>query len=136
MILIDANVFMYAAGSSHPNKVPSVGFLHDVARGRYESCINAEILQEILHRYRAINQWQAGREVYTLAKQIVPAVRSVTAEMTDKAVELMDRYPSLLARDCLHAAHCILEDLEAIYSFDRDLDIVTEVKRVDPGSIT
>ncbi len=32
-MLIDSNVFMYAAGAPHPNKAPSVAFLQRVASG-------------------------------------------------------------------------------------------------------
>jgi predicted nucleic acid-binding protein len=53
MILVDANVFMYAAGAEHPHKAPSRIFLEKVAGGEIEAALDAEVLQEILHRYRA-----------------------------------------------------------------------------------
>ena len=56
MILVDANVFMYAAGAPHKHKLASVNFLHDAARLRHECCLNAEVLQEILHRYQSIGR--------------------------------------------------------------------------------
>lgn len=132
MILVDANVFMYAAGAPHDFKLPSLKFLHDAARMERICCINAEILQEILHRYRAINRWEEGREVYHLAKKIIPTVEPIGGEILDKTVELMDTYPHLMARDCLHVAHCILADLEGICSFDQDFDTVQEVRRIEP----
>jgi predicted nucleic acid-binding protein len=48
---------MYAAGADHPNKEPSVRFLERVARGEVEAALDAESLQEILHRYRALGRW-------------------------------------------------------------------------------
>ena len=33
MILIDANIFMYAAGAEHPHKAPSVSLLRCIALG-------------------------------------------------------------------------------------------------------
>lgn len=132
MILVDANIFMYAAGTSHRFKVPSVTFLHDAARLEYDCCVNTEILQEILHRYRSINRWEEGREVYRLAKKIVPTVESITSDILDRAVELMDAYPELMARDCLHAAHCLAAGLEGICSFDTDFDRISEIKRIEP----
>ena len=80
MILVDTNIFMYAAGSSHEFKKPSIRHLHDVAQLEHSCCVNAEIFQEILHRYRAINRWQEGREVFHVAKRIVPTVEPITAE--------------------------------------------------------
>ena len=132
MILIDANIFMYAAGASHMYKAASLKFLHDVARMEYKCCLNAEVLQEILHRYRSIGRWKDGKEVYQLAIQIVPLVQPVTAEILEKTVELMDLYPDLMARDCLHVAHCLVRDLEAICSFDIDFDSVREIRRMEP----
>ena len=133
MILIDANIFMYAAGAPHENKAPSLRFLHDVARLKHDCCVNAEILQEILHRYRSIGRWEAGQEVYHLAKKIVPTAEPITAELMDKTVELMNAYPLLMARDCLHAAHCMIADLEGICSFDRDFDTFAGLRRIEPS---
>ena len=133
MILVDANIFMYAAGAPHEYKVPSLRFLHEVARLEHECCVNAEILQEILHRYRSIGRWEAGKEVYHLAKKIVPTVEPITADLMEKTVELMNAYPQLMARDCLHAAHCILSGLEGICSFDRDLDTIEGIRRIEPS---
>ena len=132
MILVDANVFMYAAGAPHKHKLASVNFLHDAARLRHECCLNAEVLQEILHRYQSIGRWEDGKEVYHLAKKIVPIVEPVTIEIVEKTRELMDAYPGLMARDCLHAAHCILFDLEGICSFDGDFDSISELHRIVP----
>jgi len=134
VILVDANIFMYAAGAPHRFKSRSVRYLHEVARLEHSCCVNAEILQEILHRYRSIGRWEDGREVFSLAKKIVPTVEPITAEILDKTVELMDFYPRLMARDCLHAAHCILASLEGICSFDADFDVIEEIRRIEPGA--
>jgi len=44
MMLIDANVLMYAAGAAHPNKAPSTRLLERVARSELAATINAETL--------------------------------------------------------------------------------------------
>ena len=64
MLLVDANVFMYAAGSDHPNKPRAIRFLESVAAGETDAAVDAEVLQEILHRYRSIGRWKEGRTVY------------------------------------------------------------------------
>ena len=59
MIFVDSNIPMYLVGAEHPNK--------DGARRLLEQCIargerlvaDAEVLQEILHRYVAINRRDA-----------------------------------------------------------------------------
>ena len=56
MILVDSNILMYAAGADHPNKAPSIRFLEKVAREQMDVALDAEVLQEILYRYRAIGR--------------------------------------------------------------------------------
>jgi len=132
VILIDANVLMYAAGAAHPHKTPSARLLERVARGDVEAVIDAETLQEILHRYRAIRRWEDGRQVYDLARQLFPNVVPISAEVMDRARELLDAYPSLMARDALHAAVVLHESLEAICSYDRDFDGIVGLRRTEP----
>ena len=49
---------MYASGAEHPNKLLSLRFLKRVADGELEATIDAELLQEIIHRYRALRLGQ------------------------------------------------------------------------------
>ena len=132
MILVDANILMYAAGAPHPHKAPSARWLEAVARGEVDATVNAETLQELLHRYRAIGRWSDGRRVYDLARTIFPAVVPITAAVLDEARRLLDRHPMLMARDGLHAAVVLVEGFEAICSYDRDFDLIPGVRRVEP----
>jgi predicted nucleic acid-binding protein len=132
MILIDANILMYAAGALHPHKGPSARLLERVARGEVAATINAETLHEILHRYRAIKRWKDGRQVYDLARQLFPNVVPISVEMLDRARELLDHHPALMARDALHAAVVLHEGLEAICSYDRDFDGIPNLARIEP----
>jgi uncharacterized protein len=132
VILLDSNIFMYAAGAEHPRKQPSARFLEQVALGRVEAALDAEILQEILHRYRAIQRWTDGQRVYDLARQIVPLVIPVTVEVLDRARALLDRYSALSARDALHAAVVQSHGLSAICSYDRDFNGIEGLRRIEP----
>jgi len=136
MILVDANVLMYAAGAAHPHKAPSVAFLRRVAAGEVEATIDAEILQELLHRYRSIGRWEEGRRVYDLTRTLFPTVVPVTAEVMDRARELMDGDETLLARDALHAAVVLTEGFEALCSFDGDFDGIQGIVRRVPGDFS
>ncbi|MGH6918601.1 MAG: type II toxin-antitoxin system VapC family toxin [Geminicoccaceae bacterium] len=132
MILIDANIFMYAAGAEHPHKTPSVDLLRRVALGEIEAAVDAEVLQEILHRYRAIRRWEDGREVYALARRIVPLVVAITDQIVDRARDLLDDDPRISARDALHAAAALARGMDAICSYDRDLDQIVGLRRIEP----
>lgn len=132
MILIDSNIFMYAAGAEHPHKKPSLTFLERVACGDVEAAVDAKALQEILHRYRAINRWGDGRHVYDLARRIVTVVIPITEEAVDAARVLLDGDDRLMARDALHVAVASLHAADAICSYDRDFDGIEGVRRIEP----
>ncbi|MEZ5402516.1 MAG: type II toxin-antitoxin system VapC family toxin [Bryobacteraceae bacterium] len=129
---MDANVLMYAAGTDHPHKGPSLVFLERVADGSVDAAIDAEVLQEILHRYSALKRWQDGRRVYELARRLFPVVQPVTAEVLDRAKTLVDADPGLSARDAVHAAVVLVYKAESICSFDKDFDRVAGCRRIIP----
>ena len=134
MILVDSNI-IYAAGDSHPNKGPSVAWLERVARAEIDAVVDAEVLQEILHRYRAIRRWKEGRKVYDLVRRLVPVVVPVGAEVLDRARALLDEHAHLVARDALHAAVVQEHGLSGICSFDRDFDRIKGLDRTEPPHV-
>lgn len=133
MILVDSNIIMYAAGAEHPNKASSVAFLQRVAIGGLEATVDAEVLQEVLHRYRAIHRWEEGKLVYDLARRVFPAVLPITSEVLDRARDLLDEHDGLMARDGLHAAVVEIHSLEAICSYDHDFDRIRTIRRIKPA---
>ncbi len=135
MILIDTNVFMYVAGREHPHRAPSRLFLERVVKGEISAVIDAEVLQEILHRYRAVGRWEDGRRVYDLVRTVVPDVLDVGAEMIDRARALMEQYPALLARDAVHAAAVIEIGAEALCTWDKDFAVIREIRVVQPTEL-
>lgn len=132
MILVDTNVLMYAAGAEHPHKAPSVAFLERVASGEIDAVIDAEVLQEILHRYRALDRWGDALRVFDLARTIFPVVLPVTEEALVRAAALLDAHPRLMARDGVHAAVALENGLDGICSFDTDFDVIDALERIAP----
>ena len=133
MILVDANVLMYAAGAEHPYKAPSLALLKDVAMGEVEAAIDAEVLQEVLHRYRAINRWTEGRYVFDSARRIFTTILPITVGVVDYARFLLDDCTGISARDALHAAVVTTKGLEALCSYDRGFDQIKAIRRIEPG---
>ncbi len=132
MILIDANIFIYAVGAAHPNKPPSIGYLRRVANGQIDAATDAEVLQEMLHRYRAIRRWDDGSRVYDLLKGAVPRVLPITADIVDRARSMMHADSELGARDAIHAAVALANGCTAICTYDRAFDRIPGLGRVTP----
>ncbi len=136
MMLVDANIMMYAAGSEHANRAPSIDFLSQVARGEVEAAVDAEVLQEILHRYRAIRRWGEGRQIYDSTRQLFTVCYPITADVIDVARSFLDTYQGISARDALHAGVVEVNRLDALCSFDRGFDRISSMTRVEPGKLS
>lgn len=132
MILVDSNILMYAAGREHVHRDSSIAFLKAVADDRLKATIDAEVLQEILHRYRSLRRWKEGCVVYDTARTLFNDVLPITDEVMDRARVLLEAYPALSARDGLHAAVMEVYGLESICSFDRDFDEIRGLRRREP----
>lgn len=135
MILVDTTVLMYAAGTDHPHRAPSIRFLEAAALGEIEAAVDAEVLQEILHRYRAIGRWEQGRVLYDATRRLLTDVFPISAEVTDRARHILSVTEGVSARDAIHAAVVALEGLEGICSFDRGFDRIPDIRRLEPSFI-
>ena len=91
------------------------------------------MLQEILHRYRAIARWPEGVRVYDTARLIVPQVLPITGDVLDIAKSLLVTYTALSARDALHTAVCQEGGIKTLCSYDRGFDQVKGLTRHDPS---
>lgn len=123
---------MYAAGAEHPNKAPAIRLLEKVARGEIAATLDAEVLQEILHRYSALNRWSEGRRVYSLTRSLFPSVVPITSEVMDRAKQFIDSDPSLSVRDATHAAIVDLCSLDGICTFDSDFHRIPGIRVISP----
>jgi len=130
-VFIDSNIPMYVAGTAHPNRDPARRFLGRVRSGAIEGCTSTEVLQEILYRYSAIGRRDLGADVYDLFVQLCPVVFDVTLADTDGARDLLLDYPTLSARDCVHAAVMRNHQVEIIATFDAGFDRIEGVRRAE-----
>ncbi len=131
---LDVNVPMYAAGKDHLYKESCVWVLTEVANGRLDTIVDAEIIQEILYRYGAIQQWQIGVQMARNLLDLVPKVLPVTASDVKTAISLFAHYApqGVKARDVLHTAVMQNHDLTHIISTDRHFDQIDGITRLDP----
>lgn len=132
MMLVDANVLMYANGAEHQNKAIAVKFLRQIVSKQIEAAIDAEVLQEILHRYTCIGRTRDALEVYEMARSLFPTVLPITGAVMDQARDFVSDHPNLSARDAVHAAVVRVYNLEGICTFDRDFDTIPTITRIVP----
>ena len=133
--LIDANVLIYAAGGDHPYKEPCLRFLQSVREGSQQATADVEVLQEILHYYQRRSEVVLGVDVVNHALTLFPEPLIVSVADVIAAGDLMQRNPSLEARDAIHAAVVLQHGLEGIISADRGFDAVPEISRFDPKDL-
>jgi predicted nucleic acid-binding protein len=144
-LFLDANVLTYAAGRDHPLREPCKEVLRLAARHPRSFSTDAEVLQELLHRYLSLRRWSEGkRVVLDFAALMAGSVEQVTAEDAVRACDLADRYAMgagarLAARDLLHAAVILRAEGSPakIVTADGDFDELAAegIERLDPADI-
>lgn len=130
MILVDSNVPMYLVGADHPNKATARHLLELlVARGE-RLVTDAEVFQEILHRYAAIDRRTAIGPAFAVLRGLVDEVFPIELEDVERARRIVGSRTLVSARDAIHAAVMLRRDVPTILSFDRGFDRITGVARL------
>ena len=130
---VDANVPIYAAGRDHPYKAPCGLILGMVADSPETFITNAEVLQELLHRYLATDRWTLGREVVSsFAELMAGRIEPVHPQDVLLAAEMANEHQGVSARYLVHAAVMRRLQTGRIISADRDFDKVPGLERLDP----
>ena len=128
MIFIDSNVPMYLVGADHPLKGAARAFLERAIARREVLVTDAEVLQEILHRYVAIDRRDAIGPATDAILGVVDEVYPVEREDVDRARDAWCRHPAVGAgrrprRDHATPGHRPDPD------FDRGFDEVEGIAR-------
>ncbi|MGA7919008.1 MAG: type II toxin-antitoxin system VapC family toxin [Candidatus Acidiferrales bacterium] len=122
MILIDSNIPMYLVGAPHPHKADAQRLLENVISNRQRLVTDAEVLQEILHRYVAINRRDAIQPAFTALLGIADQVLVVDRSTAERAKEIVMGHRQMSARDAVHLAVMEQNGIERILSFDSGFD--------------
>ena len=122
MILVDSNIPMYLVGASHPHKSDAQRWLEKLVSDRQRLVTDAEVLQEILHRYVAINRRDAIQPAFDALLGIVDQVLAVDRSIAERAKEIVLGYRQLSARDAVHLAVMEHHGIERILTFDSGFD--------------
>ena len=130
MIFVDSNVPMYLVGSPHPHKADAQRFLERAAANRERLVTDAEVLQEILHRYTSIGRRDAIQPTFEILLGAVDEVFSIDLSAMTRAREIVLAYPHTSARDAVHVAVMEREGVERILTFDVGFDQFPGISRV------
>ena len=127
---------MYAGGGDHRYKELSKRIVETAAIARSHFFTDAEVLQEIVHRYQAISAWQGrGQLIFEEFFLVMrDRIEPMFAEDVQRAAELADTYPQLSARDLVHLAVMERAGATAIVTADTSFDNLTGVERLDPAN--
>jgi predicted nucleic acid-binding protein len=122
LILIDSNIPMYLIGAPHPHKVDAQRLLESLISDRQRLVTDAEVLQEILHRYVAINRRDAIQPAFDALIGIVDDVLAVERATVERAKEIVMGHRQISARDAVHLAVMEQNGIKRILSFDSGFD--------------
>lgn len=134
-LFVDANIFMYLAGSEPALRDRCRNALRAADEKELTLVTSVEVLQEILHRYSAIDRHDDARAVYDSVTAICSDIVPITERQTARALDLLLRHRYLPARDALHAATMETSGIHRILSADRHFDRLETVERVDPTDL-
>ncbi len=113
---------MYLVGAPHAHKSDAQRWLEQLVNERQRLVTDAEVLQEILHRYVAINRRDAIQPAFDAVLGIVDQVLDVNRAAAERAKEIVLGHAQLSARDALHLAVMEQHRIERILSFDSGFD--------------
>ncbi|MBK7974049.1 MAG: type II toxin-antitoxin system VapC family toxin [Deltaproteobacteria bacterium] len=130
MIFVDSNVPMYLVGAVHPHKIDAQQALERLTTARERLVTDAEVLQEILHRYAAIRRLDAIQPAFDVLLGVVDEVFPIESADVERAREVLLARPALSARDALHVAVMKRHRVSRILSFDAGFDTVPGLTRL------
>ncbi len=130
VVFVDSNIPMYLIGAPHPNKQLAEIVLRRLVNGEQTLVTDAEVFQEILHRYTAIRRHDAISPAFRLLEETVDTCLSITLDHVNRAKTLLESHPGLSARDAVHLAVMEAHEILEVFSFDAGFDAVPTVKRI------
>ncbi len=130
MILVDSNIPMYLAGAPHAHKTDAQRLLESLASDRQRLVTDAEVLQEILHRYVAVRRHDAIQPAFDTLMSVVDEVLPVDLATVEHAKQAVLAYRRLSARAAVHLAVMKRHGIDRILSFDSGFDGLPGITRI------
>ena len=130
MIFVDSNIPMYLVGRAHPNKDAARRALEEAVAAGESICTDAEVLQEILHRYTAVRRADRIDPAIDSLLGVVDVIYPIERADVVRARRLLATTPALSARDAVHIAVMQGRDIGRILTFDVGFDGIPGIVRL------
>ena len=91
---------------------------------------DAEVLQEILHRYVAIDRRDAIQPAFDALLALVDEVLPINSSAVEGAKQIVLGYLRLSARDAVHLSIMEQHGIERVLSFDSGFDSFPGITRI------
>jgi len=121
---------MYLVGAPHPRKSDTQRMLERFIGDRQRLVTDAEVLQEVLHRYVAIDRRDAIQPAFDALLGLVDEVFPVDRAAVEQARVIIMGHRRLSARDAIHLSVMEQHGVTRIMSFDASLDGVPGIERI------
>jgi predicted nucleic acid-binding protein len=122
LIFVDSNIPMYLIGAAHPHKTEAQVMLERLIAAGQRLVTDAEVLQEILHRYTALNRREAIKPAFQVTLEMVDEVIPIEKADVLRAAEITQTPALMSARDAVHIAIMERHGIRSVLSFDGDFD--------------
>jgi hypothetical protein len=87
-------------------------------------------LQEILHRYRALNRTDTIQPAFDVLLAVVSEVLPIELPAVQRAKDILAAHPALSARDAVHLAVMDAHQIRRLMSFDAGFDDRLNIERL------
>jgi predicted nucleic acid-binding protein len=121
---------MYLVGEPHPGKEAARRALEEAVASGESMGTDAEVLQEILHRYTAIRRPDRIDPAFDALLAVVDVVFPIERADVERARRLLRTTSRLSARDAVHLAVMQGRDIDRIMSFDAGFDGIPGIVRL------
>src|SRR5215472_4356371 len=121
---------MYLVGAPHPHKSEGQLLLERLITAGQRLVTDAEVFQEILHRYAVIGRREAIGPAFQVLLDVVDDVYSIEKMDVMRAGEIAQNRALLSARDSVHIAVMERHGIRSILSFDADFDRWPGITRI------
>jgi predicted nucleic acid-binding protein len=121
---------MYLVGAAHPHKRDARQILEGLITDNQRLVTDAEVFQEVLHRYSAIERREAIQPAFDVLLGVIDEAFSVDLVDVRRAKTILLGHRTLSSRDALHLAVMERHQVATILSFDRGFDAYPGITRL------